>query len=139
MAWKKRVKQTWKKKSLLEICSQVTMDKSFTHPPFLLLARNLKKWSIEAQSSILKSFWDFIICRWSLNHFDPLLTFQAGNGAQWFKDHLQVKKIPEWFRDCASKLCFLSFWPITKMNYWLPSLTLSSSVFMLLQNKNNFY
>ena len=41
-----------------------------------------------------------LICRWSLNHFDPVLLSQQGS---WVKDH----KVPERFKDWASKLFFL--------------------------------
>ena len=48
------------------------MDESFTkHPSFSLLAKNLKK--TKFWSTILKSFWDFLIYIWSFNHFDPVL------------------------------------------------------------------
>ena len=47
------------------------MDKSFTkYLSFSLLAKNFKT---KFWSTILKSFWDFLIFRESLNHFDPVL------------------------------------------------------------------
>ena len=58
-----------------------TMDESFTkHLPFLLLAKNLKKTKI--WRAILKSFWDFLICKWSLNNFDPVL-FPLASAFAW--------------------------------------------------------
>ena len=54
-----------------DIFEYLTMDKSFTkHLSFSLLAKNFKT---KFWSTILKSFWDFLIFRESLNHFDPVL------------------------------------------------------------------
>ena len=50
-------------------------------------------------SAILKSLWDF---------FNLQITCQGGGGAQWFKDNLQMKKIPKLFKDRALFFKFLA-------------------------------
>ena len=69
-------------------------------------------------SKILKSFWDFLICGWSLNHFDPVpkaLAKGSSTGSKWFKDHLQIKKSQNDLRIVLQNFVFISFWPVTKM------------------------
>ena len=52
-------------------------------------------------SAILKSFWNFLICRWSLNHFDPVLLCKNGQAGGWSKGLINPRMI--------QGLCFKSF------------------------------
>ena len=60
-------------------------------------------------SAILQSFWDFLICRWSLNHCASPPACQVSTGSKWIRDYMQIKKSQNDLRIALQNFVFLKF------------------------------